>query len=314
MSAMEILPFEHPTTIALVDDDADFLSSFGLAQRRESGPLKSFYRPQDVINAFRRQRRQPVDPAKPGAEACIADADRFATFSVLITDYEMGPLSGVDVCRQIEDRAVGRIMVTGKVDERYAVRAFNENLIDRYLRKDDPELVELTSQYVTELKQEYFLRSAAHISESIYRTRAGFLFVDQMAAIFEESRQQNGVVEYYLSMDLPGFLMLDAEGELLLSIWLSDARMSEHLERAENLDAPRQLIDLLRAGTVVPCFPGEGGFYSPKFAKSWKEWAFAAVTLKGMRKYHQAVFTGPAAHALVTGLDIYPYQRYLDES
>ncbi len=217
MSSIGILPFEHPTTIALVDDDPDFLSSFGLAQTIVSGRLRSFSVPEQVLSAIAAQRDVFANPNRLGGEASVADPERFSALSVLVTDYEMGHHNGGDLCRRIENRAIGRIGVTGKVDERFAVSAFNENLIDRYLRKDDPQLVEKTGQFVTELKREYFSRSATPVSDSTYRAKVGFLFDPEVADFFHQSCQDNGMVEYYLSFDLPGFLMLDADGEPLLS-------------------------------------------------------------------------------------------------
>jgi hypothetical protein len=130
---------------------------------------------------------------------------------------------------------------------------------------------------------------------------------------FERSRRENGVVEYYLSSLFPGFLMLDAEGDMLVFAVLTERQLAEHIEIAENANAPKELLELLRAGLVIPFFPTEGGLYSPEFFDTWKNWAFTANTIEGKKRYYHSVVSGPAAHAALLNRPVFPYNQYLRE-
>ena len=55
----------------------------------------------------------------------IYNSERFAQISVVITDYAMPEMDGVDFLRQIKHSEIKRILLTGVADEKIAVKAFN---------------------------------------------------------------------------------------------------------------------------------------------------------------------------------------------
>ena len=312
MTTRSTLPYEHPTTIVLVDDDKGFLQSFSLAIHRQ-GLVKSFDAPESAALEINAQRKA-LDGFMPHLGVPHLGQDgRFKLFSVLVTDYEMGPINGVELCQRVDGSPVGRILLTGKVDERYAVRAFNDDVIDRYVRKDDPEMVELVKRYILELKQEFFRRNAASGADSQSQEWTRLLADPVVGEFFERSRRENGVVEYYLSSRTPGFLMLDAEGDMLVFALLSERQLAEHIETAENANAPKELLGLLREGLVIPFFPTEGGLYSPEFHDTWKNWSFTATTIDGNKRYYHAVISGAAAQAAFLNRPVLSYNQFLKE-
>ena len=165
MANLCTLPYEHPTTIVLVDDDEGFLKSLSLAMHRE-GTIKTFSSPNSAVQEINAQSDVLAAFLHNQGLPRLSDPGRFELFSVLVTDYEMDAMNGVELCQRIGGSPVGRILLTGKVDERYAVRAFNDDIIDRYVRKDDPEMVDLVKRYILDLKQEFFRRAVASLSET----------------------------------------------------------------------------------------------------------------------------------------------------
>lgn len=310
MANISLLPFEHPTTVVLVDDEQDYLRGLSIALGRNFN-VRSFTNPEPARAAFAAQGGLFAEINHPEQVPRLTDRTRFDLLSVLVTDYEMGTSNGVDLCRRLENRAIGRILLTGKVDERFAVRAFNEDIIDRYVRKDDPQFIELTRQFIAGLQQDYFQRSAASHDDPRYLEKAGYLFDPVFAKYFRESRLDNSIIESYLNFDLPGFYMADGDGDLLLFLVLTESRIAEHIERAENHNAPRELVDLLRAGRVIPCFPDRDSHYSPIYATTWRNWTVASKILDGRKRYYHAVVSGTPAQAAFLGAEIYPYNRYL---
>jgi CheY-like chemotaxis protein len=310
MTMTSVLPFQHPTTAALVDDDPGFLQSFSLSQRR-AAPLRTFSEPRSLLAAQSAQEPLAATLYQPDQLPHLSDSTRFDLITVLVTDFEMGPMDGVELCRRVENRAIGRILLTGKVDERFAVRAFNEDVIDRYLRKDDPQLVELTRRYVAELKLDYFRHLLGSPDDPRYRARAEFLSDPAFAAFFDGSTRDNGIVEHHLCFGIPGFVMLDGEGELLVLLVMTESRLAQHIETAESLKAPRELVELLRSGLALPCFPGTGGFYSPVYASTWKNWTVTGRILEGRKRYYHATVSGAAAQAITAGIGILSCHQYL---
>lgn len=311
MANLCALPFEHPTAIILVDDDSVFLKNFSLALHR-LGVMKSFTSSSDALANINAQHAKLYDCIPTRGLPRINDPRRFDLFSVLIADYEIDTMSGLELCEKISDSPIGRILLTGKVDERCAVRAFNDNVIDRYVRKDDPDVFDLIRKYTEELKHDFFRRTASLITESLPHEQVRFLADSIFCDDFERRRQENGIVEYYLSNSFPGYLMLDANGDVLVFAVLTERQMAEHVEVAENENAPKQLLDLLRAGLAIPFFPTNGGFYSAEFRDSWKNWTFTADMIEGKKRYYQSVVSGPAANAALSNRPVFSYNKFLD--
>lgn len=312
MTSRRTLPYRHPTSIVLIDDDTAFLKNFPLTVRRE-GPVETFSSPAMAVRKINDQAAQLIVTEFSGNIDKLGSAERFDRFSVLITDYEMDAMNGIEVCKGIGDSPVGRILLTGKVDERYAVQAFNEDVIDRYIRKDDPLMVDLIKRYIVELKDEFFQRSLSSVDESGFRGQTDFLYDTEFADYFETSCRENEVVEHYLDTAIPGFVLLDAEGEVLVFKVLSEMQMAQHTEMASSRGAPLEFLELLRSGQAMPFFPSKDGFFTPEFADSWKRWTFATRPVEGAKRYYTAVVSGPEARTSIADVSIYPYNTYLQE-
>lgn len=313
MPALSALPFSYPTTIVLVDDDESFLKHMTMALFRQ-GLMKTHHLPQSALGDMKENEQLLADfvPAA-GNLPGLDDPRRFDLFSVLITDYEMGAMSGEELCEQLGSNPVGRIMLTGKVDERHAVRVFNQDAIDRYVRKDDPLVIEHLQSFIDELKVRFFSRLASTVPDDLVQRRNPFLYDPVFGIYLERSLKENGIVEYYLGHTFPGYLMVDADGELLAFVVLSERQMAEHVEAAENAGAPAELLELLRSGRVVPFFPTDDNLYSSEFAGSWKEWTFTADLIEGKKRYYHAVVSGPAARGIFPGRSVYSYNRFLQD-
>ena len=306
-----ILLFQHPTSIALVDDDTTYLSKFPLSIS-SLGPVKTFASPWDASEYIRKQFLGALPTSLDDIIGQIGNAERFQRCAIVLSDYEMGSMNGIELCRRLGDTPARRILLTGKLDEREAVAAFNNGVIDRYVRKDDPRQLDLIKQYIVELKQEFFSRIAGQLDEALILEDVRYLFDPALRVYFEDNCRANGIVEHFLSADLPGFLLLDADGDVLAFKVLTDRQMAEQLEIAEYRGAPGELLALLRNRLALPHFPSPDGFYQAEFVETWKQWLFTARPVSGKRSYYTAVFSGSPARALLPAADIYSYNQYLE--
>ena len=151
-AAATLFPYHFPTTVVLVDDNPRFLESLVLELPEQPATL-TFTAAEEalaVVNApprtpplyrrlFSHHRARPRDPADAQLihldlsliEREISNPDRFRAVSVVVVDYDMPGLDGLEFCRRIEDPHVRKILFTGVADEKVAVAAFNDGLIDR---------------------------------------------------------------------------------------------------------------------------------------------------------------------------------------
>ncbi len=327
-----LLPYRYPTTVLFVDDDRVFLQSLSvglddnLAAAIFDSPFKALDfiarqaaapRLHEALLAGRRGQPDGIEPALSDRlvtielskiAAAVYDPSRFEEVSVVVVDYAMPGLNGLEFCERIASRAVHKILLTGKADEKTAVEAFNRGIIDRFIVKSDPAALELVNSNIAALETRHF----ADISETIMGTLGsqapGFLHDAGFAALFDEIRRRRGVVEYYLAGDCGGFLMLDAEGRCGLLRVLDDQDMRGQWEIARDQDAPSELLEALASRCMVPYFWQSEGFYSPGL-DDWRAYLHPAEMLEGETRYYYAVVDDPPE---IDGGRVYAYERYLE--
>ena len=164
----EIAPYFHPTTIVAVDDNQRFLESIAVGLPDDIR-FFAFLSAEEALE----QINQP-HPSMSLADRCftkhgmtvnldlnvieqeIKHIDRFERVSVVLVDYAMPTMNGLEFCARVNDPDVKRILLTGVADEKTAVHAFNEGLIDLYLPKKDLNSYEGVIPYIESLQEAYF--------------------------------------------------------------------------------------------------------------------------------------------------------------
>lgn len=319
--------FRYPTTVVIVDDNPDFLANIGL-QLDPQLALRRFVSPYDGLVAVN-GATAATDPAgrffSPykqrddlnagehvialGLDAIhreVLNPDRFRRVSVAVVDYAMPEIDGLEFCASIKDSKIGKILLTGKADERVAVRAFNDGLINRFIRKQDPDAIQQLATAIVELQCDYFARLERMISEVLAVGAYGFLRNPDFVAVVERFLQEKQIVEHYLVSKPLGLLMLDASGNAWRLVVMEQDALRSQAEIARDLDAPDELNRQLTSGRVVPYFWRSGGEYSP-LDEDWQASLYPAEVCGDLR---YACIPNPAGVDLV---GVTPYARYLDD-
>ena len=79
----------------------------------------------------------------------------------------MPSLNGVEFCSQLKQKSFKKIMLTGKAGESVAVQAFNEGIIDKFIRKDSPNFEKTLTVAIEELQHEYFRNLSTVVTDSL---------------------------------------------------------------------------------------------------------------------------------------------------
>ena len=116
-------PFFHPTTLLVLDDDPYYVESFKF-HFGDQFPCVSYTQPERAIEHILSQEAQRpsfdnvleqavtgaagsqgrMEPGNGGAAQIlrmVGDSNRFRRVSVLIVDYDMPSMTGVQVCRAL---------------------------------------------------------------------------------------------------------------------------------------------------------------------------------------------------------------------
>ncbi len=144
-----------PKRVVYVDDDGAFLDALRKTMPKNAREFRDS--PQTTLEALRGETPywraielllSNAQEARdtPGGEAALyvqryfQDWRRFHLTGVLIVDYNMPGMTGIDLVRELEDCPARRVLLTGVADAEVAVRAFNQGLIQKFIPKSTPNL------------------------------------------------------------------------------------------------------------------------------------------------------------------------------
>jgi CheY-like chemotaxis protein len=184
---------------------------------------------QEIINQW--HRGKPL----PGLvlDYWRSQSHRYGLPSIAVVDYAMPAANGLEVLKASPPWPPYRVLLTGKADEHTAVAAFNDGLIDRYVTKQAPDLVQ---QLVSALRQHYHAPMDFH--EGVWRN---VLRRSQQLALQDSAAQQSltnwlkehACVEYVVMPEPFGLLALDIAGH---AHWL---QFEMHKDLASAVDLAR---------------------------------------------------------------------------
>jgi FixJ family two-component response regulator len=329
MERFECLPFYHPTTVVLVDDEVGFLQNLALELDPDIA-FRIFESPRAVLETVGRLGAVQVDlryfreltgeRTHPHKEHVIGldlaaihrqifNGDRFDKIAVVVADYDMPGIDGLELFRRIGSGALRKILLTGKADEKIAVAAFNEGLIDRFVRKHEPETAKTVNRYIHDLQREYFQSFASMVTRTLAVETPSFLHDPAFAEHFQNICEEREVAEFYLTANPTGFLLVDRNARAELMVVQTREDLNLQAEIAEDQEAPGELLASLKQGAAIAHFPRSGGFYQQGDAE-WRKRLFSAQVFHGREPYYYA-FVDEVTPYEVSPSTVRPYSNHL---
>lgn len=305
----KILPICYPTTTIHVDDHEHFLEMLP-AMLDPLTHVEAYVSAHEALEALGTHSLQPAagggwlyrwKNAESLTEEIIAvdidsihrvayDPDRFSTVSVVIADYAMPEMNGLEFCRRLSNPNLGKILLTGRADESVAVEAFNQGVIDWFIRKSDPFAFEKLTAAIETLKQRYFQSLSAFLSETLAISEVGFFRDPVFADAFASMTGVFRAVENYVVCNPSGVFLIDDWGFGRLLIVYTDAELARQIETAEDQNAPKELIEALKSDRFVPNFHASKGFYRADLEEPMR-YLHPATCINGEQTYHAALIS-----------------------
>ncbi|MBB3117792.1 hypothetical protein [Pseudoduganella violacea] len=310
---MKLSVYSHPSTIVLVDDSPTFLRSLGY--HLGSQPCRSFSDTTEALVWLHASPRRTGLPLRVSFDMHGQQADqrniaidverihriasqqqRFAIPSVLVVDYSMPQMSGIDFFKAVQHLPCKKILFTGTGDEKIAVDAFNRGLIDRYIRKNDRSALDLLEREIHVLQQAFFLDRSETLRDMLALHDYGFLRCPQLAAVVRELYEMRGFVEHYVFPKPAGIMFCERNGKATLMIIETADSLQAQYEMARDSGAPVSLLQALQDKRIVPFFsqiPGNDGMYSAEVGERWHRYCNAPQICRGAETYYWALFDVP---------------------
>jgi CheY-like chemotaxis protein len=326
---MRLPILSHPTTVVLVDDSDSFLKSISF-QLDPLLPSKTFHDTAVALDWFARSTRREDLPLHVDFDSLTQSLDqpnvavdmrrihrvceqplRFTIPSVLVVDYSMPQMNGVEFCEALQQLPTKKILFTGAADEKIAVDAFNRGLIDRYIKKSDDDALDRLEVEIANMQRAFFLDYAQTLSDMLALHDFSFLRCQAMAGVVQDLYRHHGFVEHYLYPGPAGILFFDRYGRAKLMVIETEQGMCAQYEVARDNDAPHSLLLALSERRVLPFFPpGVGdGMYSTEAGDEWHRHCRAPQVCMGREKYYWALFDFPE-HYL--GAPPAPFEQFLN--
>ena len=269
----------YPTTIAVVDDSRSFLAMLSKMVPRQqlcrmySNPHIALQR----INSVSKYGRQLEDILKnlpiddiDGLETKskvnvlididfqrlyqeIYDAKRFSRISVVLVDYSMPGMNGIEFCRNLKDKTIKKIMITSLADYRLAVQAFNEKVIDSFILKNTPNLFAEINSSIKAAQNDYFkdIYGIGGILGFVFRSQLPFDDCDYREFLTLISKKID-FVEYYVLDKAGSILFLNEQAKPTWLIVKTNDDLKELYTIARDNNASKSILGALRNKQAAP--------------------------------------------------------------
>lgn len=321
-----------PSTTLFIDDNRDFLLNFVL-QLDERVAYRIFDDPNQALNHVYKKNcdlellnhhclsefkaakscsvtNHTVNLDLAAIHAEVYNPNRFSEISVMVVDYAMPGMNGLEFCRRLDNNHIKKILLTGQADEQLAIEAFHEGLIHRYIKKNDPHAAEMITRSLYELQLEYFQAMSETIVRMLSVRSPSCLNDKKFVQFFKTLCEEKRITEYYLIDHSGSFMMLDDDANINFLIMRNERDLEVYQTIARRQDADEATLDKLVHGTYIP-----GLWRSKTPDLQWSECLehlVPATRFVGNETYYYAYLKEDARFNLRQS-KILSYSRYLEE-
>lgn len=231
----------YPTKVILIDDDT-FFSQLIMLHLQKHTPCEFFSQPFAALDALKHYQARNlaetiVSPSTDSTQLYVDlqnihhlldHAERHEQITALLLDYQMPGINGVELAQKIKIPNAKKVLLTGEADASIAVDAFNQKLIDLYVRKAEKTLSQDLWPIVKSMQWDYFC-DVTHAVINNFDHKAPirrYLQSEALATQFRTFVDKENIKEFYL---------LDGEGNFLL-IDQNDSQHQLALHDKQSLD------------------------------------------------------------------------------
>lgn len=257
LSMKSVLPYFTPTEVVLVDDDVITLEEQKITLRSSATTLISFENPFEALEYINNSSKKSDERMDLNAlHRHIYSPKRLKQISTIIVDYDMPGMNGLDVCRQITDPHIQKIMLTGAATMDVAIEAFNEGIIHQFIQKNDPDVFAKLQHAVLKAQEKYFESLTFELMHHLQNEypENSIVYDSTFIDCFEKLMIENKVVEYYLLDTMGSFLFLSETGKPSVLFIFNEETLEFQEDMIHELDRNTDLAQDIYAKKKAICF------------------------------------------------------------
>lgn len=214
-----------PTSIFLIDDESKILRELKNTLSQKTATYKTFSNPFKALSCIQKEDfylekwlgngYHKIKEQDYSWRDQIYSSERFDQVSTVVVDYTMPGMNGLEFCAHIQDTSIQKIILTGEADESIAIKAFNEGLIQGFIKKNDLKVFDKLNAMIHKRQLEFFKSLTQWTIEGAKEDIFGTVLQDpEFIRIFQDILTKFNIVEYYLIDAVGKFLLLDSEGQV----------------------------------------------------------------------------------------------------
>lgn len=307
---MQHLPaYYYRTTLLTLDDDPLFTTTITTLLGNEF-QVKSFAKPEELLQ-YLAQYQQP--PASKNlvrdcsehdhyntAQHTLVDVDITALYqqtmmqnnineiSVIVSDFDMPEMNGVEVFKRITHIPAKKILLTGGSNQEIAIDAFNDNIIDRYIQKNSFNIADEIRKQARILAAAYFIDQSKPLLHHLEARRPSPLTDIHFADFFQRWCLENHINEYTLIDKNGSFCVRDKHQNERYFIVHTDDSLNDFIELNDEGEVAANHLADIQARATIPFF-GAGIDSWEIEAKHWHQHFHPATHLQGRTAYYWSV-------------------------
>jgi CheY-like chemotaxis protein len=298
----QIPAFYYSSTIAWIDDDELFLDA--ASHLFPTNKLKTFTHPNDCLDFFSIYKapcqpvlfgkldddsyetidHSPVDFNVTSLQDISQNTERHNEISIIIVDYKLPEMTGLELCKELQNTSAKKILLTGEANHDKAVSAFNHNVIDRFIRKDSTSLTNEITSYVLELQQQYFIEKTrclvSHLEaeNSLPSTDLNF------KKLFQEICYSNSIKEYYLIDKNGSYMLIDENNQRKYLIVHTDRTLDFFIDQNNDANNIKEIINSINKREKIPFFGVNIESWHIE-SSNWNKYLYKPEIFNGREKY-----------------------------
>ncbi|MBA3661091.1 MAG: hypothetical protein H0W64_05165 [Gammaproteobacteria bacterium] len=300
--------FFFPSTIITIDDDLLFLKSLNLLLPQFT--LQQFCKPKEVLNFFNNyhspltrinflksytdydfystSKHMLVDFDLPCLYELSKHREIENEISVIIVDYHMQEMNGIQLCQTLRHLPIKKILLTGQADHSQAITAFNDNVIDCFIQKDSPNLAQEIQFYTRKMAEKFYYDFTqpmlSHISVDTESPLTDPVFIKFFNALIVQYQ-----IKSYSLIDKSGSLIIvNDQNEYFCLIVHTNHSLNLFIEINDDVPEVKEYLFHVDQKSLIPFF-GIGEECWKFEPREWFKFFFKPQLLEGRECYYWAI-------------------------
>ena len=244
----------YPSAIPCVDDEKAFLARLAVELELDRAHYLLRLQPSTLLEMVNAQAGLPA--LNPATE--IYNAKRFEQVGVVVSDFQMPDMNGLEFCQRIRPKGIRKIIVSSKLPSQEALQAINKGTLRGFLNKKDKAVQSQLQELIDRSLLEYFCEKTGTFQEAGDKANSALksrTFLGEFRNICRQLRVQ----EHY-TLDTAGTLLLVTHKRDIVCFYVRTRSQLKHLaQQAAKLGCPHSIVHSFERGecVVIPPNPAQ---------------------------------------------------------